>query len=130
MDRSLTFALLVTWGIAAHAGSGGEELSIHSKSIAAATALAVSPGAVKLAEAPFTSAHARDLLPELLLREELDRRGAAPGCETNAADICYDAREARIVYKAARQYMPTVPGLRPESISLRHDRIVLKYSFR
>jgi hypothetical protein len=130
MVRSLAFVLLAPWGLAAHAGSGGDELSIHAKSLAAASAIAVAPVITKSTEAPFVGGHARDVMPELTLREELERRGPAGGCEVSATDLCYDLREARIVYKPARQYMPALPGLRAESISLRHDRVVLKYSFR
>jgi len=130
MDRSLAFALLATWGFAAHAGSGGEELSIHAKSMAAASAIAAAPTVTRSSEAPFIGGRARDVLPELMLREEIERRGPAGTCEASAVALCYDARDARIVYKGARQYMPSMPGLRAESISLRHDRVVLKYSFR
>jgi hypothetical protein len=33
------------------------------------------------------------------------------------------------VYKPARQYMPGLPGLQPESVSVKRDKIVFKYSF-
>ena len=130
MDRKLALALLTSWGFAAHAGSGGEELSIHTRSLAAASALAVASPVGKAMEAPFVGARGQDPLPALMLREELDRRGPHGSCEASASDLCYDLKEGRIVYKAARRYMPEVSGLRAESISLRHDRIVLKYSFR
>ena len=129
MDRSLVLAA----GLAAVAATlpvGAEELSIHAKSLAAASALAVTPAPAKLAEAPFVAGRPRDIVPELLLREELERRAPAAGCDSSATDLCYDLKEARLVYKPARAYMPSVPGLRAESISLRHDRIVFKYSFR
>ena len=141
MDRSLALAAALA-AAAAALPTGAEELSIHAKSLAAASAMALAPSAPNLAvkanspaparavDAPFVSARPRDPLPELLLREELDRRGPAASCEASATDLCYDVKEARIVYKPARTYMPSVPGLRAESISLRHDRIVYKYSFR
>lgn len=50
-------------------------------------------------------------------------------CE-GAQALCYDAGERRIVIRSARRYMPTAEGLRPESISLRRNRVVLRYSFR
>ena len=131
MVRSLAAALLATWGTAAAAA--GEELSIPSKSLLAASSLAVSAAPTKTTiEAPFTAARPRDVLPELMLREELAHRGAGAGagCEASASDLCYDFREARIVYRKARAFMPEIPGLRAESISLRHDRVLLKYSFR
>jgi len=129
MERSLAFALLATWGFAAHAGSGGEELSIHSRSLAAASALAISPAATKMMESPATG-RPRDVLPEVTLREEIAKKGPSGGCETSGLDVCYDLKDGRIVYKPARHFMPEISGLRAESISLRHDRVILKYSFR
>ena len=129
MDRSLALAAALA-AAAAALPTGAEELSIHAKSLAAASAMALAPAPARAVDAPFVSARPRDPLPELLLREELDRRGPAASCEASATDLCYDAKEARIVYKPARTYMPSVPGLRAESISLRHDRSVFKYSFR
>jgi hypothetical protein len=38
--------------------------------------------------------------------------------------------DGRIVYRPVRQYMPQFEGLRAEAVSLRSDRIILKYSFR
>ena len=49
-------------------------------------------------------------------------------CESGR-DLCYDKQSGRIVYRAARQYMPEIPGLQPENISVKRDRIVFKYSF-
>ena len=129
MDRSLVLAA----GLAAAAAAlpaGAEELSIHAKSLAAASAMALTPAPAKSFDAPFVAARPRDVVPELLLRQELEQRGPAAGCEASASELCYDLKDARIVYKPARALMPSIPGLRAESISLRHDRVVLKYSFR
>ena len=83
----------------------------------------------KQAEAPLKAAH--DPLPEMMLREELDRRGVArSACDYNSTSVCYDLTDRRVVYRPARKYMPQVDGLRPESISLRHNTLVFKYSFR
>ena len=129
MGRSLVLAA-GCFAAAAALSAGAEELSIHAKSLAAASAMALTPAPSKSAEAPFVAGRPRDIVPELLLREELDHRGPAASCESSATALCYDLKEARLVYKPARAYMPSLPGLRPESISLRHDRVVLKYSFR
>lgn len=67
---------------------------------------------------PFQVEHAMD-----------DARLARSTCERSAHDVCYDAAEGRIVYRAARQYMPRIGELTPESVSLRRNRIVFKYSF-
>ena len=122
MRRTLLSAVLASLAFTATAG---DEPSIHARSLASAAAGAVP---AKQSDAPFRARH--DPMPELILREELERRGPRGACEASATDLCYDLREARIVYRPARRYMPTVDGLRAESISLRHDRIVFKYSFR
>lgn len=122
MRASLVFvALLASLPVAAQANEG-VELSMKSKSMAASAVPA------KNVEAPFRVA--RDPLPELLMREEQERRGPAGACQHNATSLCYDITDRRIVYRPARKYMPQMDGLRAESVSLRRDKIVLKYSFR
>ena len=121
MRRSIVTAILATLAFAAQAHDGAE-LSLRTKALASAA------GVSKQAEAPF--AYGRDPLPQLLLLEELDQPGARTGCEASAKDLCYDLAERRVVYRAARAYMPKVDGLTAESVSLRQHRIVFKYSFR
>jgi hypothetical protein len=98
-------------------------LSLKSKVLAAAGA-----PSTKQAEAPFTIAH--DPLPQLLMTEEQDRRTVRATCEAAARDLCFDASDGRIVYRGARNYMPRIEGLTPESVSVRSNRVMLKYSFR
>ena len=49
-------------------------------------------------------------------------------CESQR-DLCYDKSAGRIVYKPARQFMPGLPGPQADSISLKRDKIVFKYTF-
>lgn len=106
------------------ADNGGVELSVRSRDQAAA----LSAIAGKTAQAPFRTG--RDPLPEILLREEQEARGGPRGaCETTTSDFCYDLAGGRVVYRKARAYMPKIDGLRAESISLKRDRILFKYSF-
>jgi hypothetical protein len=46
-----------------------------------------------------------------------------------STELCYDTTSGHLVYKPARQFMPAIPGLRPENISVKRDRIVFRYSF-
>lgn len=124
MRRALLIALIAPLALAAAADDSAEP-SMRTRSLAAAAAGAVP---ARAADAPFRRGH--DPLPELVLREELERRGPRGSCEAAVSDLCYDLRDGRIVYRRARHYMPQFEGLRAESISLRRDRIVLKYSFR
>ena len=43
--------------------------------------------------------------------------------------LCYDAFENRIVFKPARAFMPDLPGLTRENITVKRDRVVFRYSF-
>jgi len=124
MRRTLLTAVLASLAFAA-SGNDGAEISIQARSLASAAAGAIP---ARQSDAPFKAG--RDPMPELILREELARRGPRGSCESSATDLCYDLGEARIVYRPARRYMPTLDGLQAESISLRRDRIVFKYSFK
>jgi hypothetical protein len=124
MRRSLVIVLVASLPWAAWAADPMEPV-LRTQSMAAVAA-AVPPA--RNTEAPFRAF--RDPLPELTLRQELDARAPRrAGCE-NAADLCYDLVEGRVVYRPARAYMPTIEGLRAENISVRQDRVVFKYSFR
>jgi hypothetical protein len=126
MRRSILAITLLASVAGLPAGANeGVELSGRAKSLAVASA--VPPG--KQAEAPFTRG-GRDPLPELLLREELERRGPSGACEATTTALCYDLADGRIVYRQARAYMPKIDGLRAESISLRRDKLLFKYSFK
>jgi len=121
MRRSIVICAMLA-GLAATARAD-DGLSIRSKSLVAAGAR---PD--RHADAPFRSA--RDPLPELLLREEQERRGPRGACEYTTTAVCYDLAGGHIVYRPARNYMPRFEGLRAESVSLRRDRIIFRYSFR
>ena len=99
--------------------------SLKSRALASAAA----PVAKQSSDAPFMSAH--DPMPFLLMQEEQDRRSVRGGtCEAAARDLCFDAVDGRIVYRSARKFMPQFDGLTPESVSVRSNRVTLKYSFK
>ena len=123
MRATLVFCIL-TAGLAVPAqASEGFDLSMKSRSMAAASTAVPS----KNAQAPFR--HARDPLPELLLREEQEKRGPSGACQNATTSLCYDMAAGKIVYRGARAYMPQIDGLKAESVSLRRNRLTLKYSF-
>lgn len=77
--------------------------------------------------APFVAPAAEpelDLLPRRDPRHEQSRSS----CHADRS-LCYDQVSGRIVYKPARQFMPDIPGLTRENISIKRDRITLRYSF-
>ena len=122
-------AVIASLGFVARANEVAEP-SLKAKALASAAA-----ASVKQADAPFVSSREslglfRDPLPELLLNEEQERRAGGRTCEAAARDICFDAASGRIVYRGARNYMPKVEGLTPESVSLRANRVIFRYSFK
>jgi len=111
--------------LALPAGANDVVDSLKSRALASAAA----PVAKQSSDAPFTTA--RDPLPILLMQEEQDRRSVRGGtCEAAARDLCFDAADGRIVYRSARKFMPKIDGLTPESMSVRSNRVTLKYSFK
>ena len=77
--------------------------------------------------APFVSPSSEPEL-ELIPRRDPRAESSRSSC-SGERSLCYDATSGRIVYKPARQLMPEIPGLQRENISIKRDRIVLRYSF-
>jgi hypothetical protein len=123
MRRSVVATALISLAALAAQANDGVELSLRSKTLAAA---AIIPA--KQADAPLQAG--RDPLPELMMRDEQERRGPGGSCAVSTSTLCYDLADRRVNFRSARQYMPQFDGLRAESVSLRHDRLILKYSFR
>ena len=121
MLRSIAITATLSLALAAQANDG-VELTLRTKALASAGSV------MKHADAPFATG--RDPLPQVLLLEEQARLTPRGDCEFTAKDLCYDLADRRIVYRPARNYMPAVDGLKAESVSLRHNRVVFKYSFR
>ena len=74
---------------------------------------------------PLTSAPDPELLPPSADGRLEQSRSS---CRSDRS-LCYDAASGRIVYKPARALMPDIPGLQRENISVKRDRIVLRYTF-
>jgi len=111
--------------VAAFTGIGGSafaaedaDLSVRSRAMAGKST--DGPGAT----APFQKS--TDTLPELRWHVAEPGIARSTGCLANVA--CYDGR--LLVYRGAREYMPRVPGLAPEGVALRKDRLILRYTFK
>ena len=78
--------------------------------------------------APFAASPSAEPVLELLPRPDPRQEASRSSC-SGERSLCYDPGSGRIVYKPARAFMPDIPGLRPENISVRRDRIVFRYSF-
>ena len=78
--------------------------------------------------APFVMPIPNEPDPELLPRRDERLDQSRSSCSGDRS-LCYDPNSGRIVYKPARALMPDIPGLQRENISVKRDRIVLRYSF-
>lgn len=124
MRRSLCIAAVAaSFAFDAH---GGDPLDLSGKTKAAVASVAPASTTLRL-PVPFTGG--RDPLPELLMQEEQGAKGPRSSCEYSSSDVCYDLADARIVYRPVRQYMPRIGPLEPDSISLRQNRVIFKYTF-
>ena len=134
MLRWLVVAPLLAGSLAATAANDGP-VELRTKALAAAASTSVLAGPMagttrRLDEAPFMPA-TRDPLPAMTQEQEQSQRAAALSrCDGNANSVCYDAADGRIVYRGAREYMPKVDGLAPESVSVRRNSVIFKYSFK
>ena len=121
-NRLSIAAALLAFALPANANDG-LDLAAKSKSMAGTAAPA------RNASAPFVASH--DPLAGIFMREEQDRRGPAGTCEAAAIDLCYDIASGRVTYKGARRYMPQLGGgLAADSITVKRDAIVLRYTFK
>jgi len=66
--------------------------------------------------------------PMYLPRAEIRADASRSSCESDRS-LCFDPSSGRIVYKPARALMPSIPGLQRENISVKRDKIILRYSF-
>lgn len=118
--------LALTLGTAAASYAGAAD-SVAPKALQLRPKAALATPAAPHAYAPFvlpTGEPELDLLPRRDERLEASRSSCS-----SERSLCYDPSSGRIVYKPARALMPGIPGLTPENISVKRDRIVLRYSF-
>jgi hypothetical protein len=68
--------------------------------------------------------------PEItVLPQPLSRPNESRSACDGASAVCYDPSSGRIEVASARNFMPDIPGLRRETISVKRDRILFRYSF-
>ncbi len=116
----IAIALALSANPSVEAAEGkSQPLQLRPKAVLAATLLHT--------DAPFVTPSSEPEL-ELIPRHDPRLESSRSSC-AGERSLCYDASSGRIVYKPARQLMPEIPGLQRENISLKRDRIVLRYSF-
>jgi hypothetical protein len=91
-------------------------------------ALTTSASAAAHSSAPFVAPLASEPELDLLPRRDLRQDQSRSSCNSERA-VCYDPSSGRIEFRPARNLMPDLPGLQRETISVKRDRIVFRYSF-
>ena len=121
-------AMLACLGATVHAG--GVDWSMKPKAIHAAAVGSAT------AEAPFAAAREAPRIPApapsvgaFAPPPRVEAFAPRTSCERPAQGPCYDLADRRIVFRGARDYMPRLGELRPESVSLRSHRVQFRYSF-
>ncbi|HST00842.1 MAG TPA: hypothetical protein VLJ84_04215 [Usitatibacter sp.] len=98
----------------------------HALELKPKAALAAASPVPAHTEAPFTTPSPQgevDFTPEPEVRHM-----ANSSCGMDRP-VCYDMTSGHIVFKPARALMPEIPGLTPENISVKRDRIIFRYTF-
>ena len=52
------------------------------------------------------------------------------GCAKNSGTLCYDYRAGQAVYKPMKNLLPSIPGMTPDNLTFRRNKIVARYSFK
>jgi hypothetical protein len=58
-----------------------------------------------------------------------DSKTAPFSCKNDSAVVCYDYRRGQSVIPLTRSLMPDVPGLKKEGLSVKRDKVMVRYSF-
>ncbi|HTS86829.1 MAG TPA: hypothetical protein VMG61_17100 [Usitatibacter sp.] len=126
MRRSILItALTATLSLSAAAANDGVEL--RTKALASASASSVFASNYVKAETPNFG---RDPMSVLVhVETPAGSTGPQSGCAATGSAVCFDASDGRIVYRGAREFMPKMNGFRAESLSIRHNAVIFKYSF-
>ena len=121
-------AVAVVLAIAASSASAVEPTASAPKTLQLRPKSAIATMTPTHRFAPFVMPIPNEPDPELLPRRDERLDQSRSSCSGDRS-LCYDPNSGRIVYKPARALMPDIPGLQRENISVRRDRIVLRYSF-
>ena len=128
--KVLMMAMAMGSTLAQTAPAAETEKALQLRPKAAMMSAVVSITPAQAGNAPFVSSPSSEQ-PELVLgmHTENAQEATRSSCGGERA-LCYDSVSGRVVYKPARQFMPDLPGLRPENISIKRNQLVFRYSFQ
>lgn len=121
MKMLLVLALALGLAAALKAAAAETEKALELRPKAAIAA------SVATKHAPFMFAPGDEPDVDFITRQDPVEESPS-ACNAQRA-LCYDSRSGHIVYRPARNFMPDLPGLQRENISVKRDRIVFRYSF-
>lgn len=122
--------LAFTASLLASGAWANDGVELRTKAIASA-AMSIRPVDTPRNDGPFaTGPFGHDPLNALIQVEAKEHAAPSATCESGGQALCYNAADGRIVYRGAREYMPKLGGLTPESLGVRHNRVVFSYSFK
>ena len=126
MRRSLWITVITSTLSLGAAANDGVELRTKALASAGVSSSAVASNYVK----PESTVFGRDPMSALVQMESpAGSSGPQAACANTGGSICYDATDGRIVYRGAREYMPKMNGFQAESLSIRHNAVIFKYTF-
>lgn len=125
----LLLALALAFAAAPLAARAGAPAEAGEKALRLApkSAIASSEGVATRLRAPFLVSDEDPADLDFMPHPE-SRRGSPSSCDGDKT-LCYDASSGHIVYKPIRNFMPDLPGLQRENISVNRHRILFRYSF-
>ena len=118
-------AALLAVGLALNAGFAAAAEDSAALTLKPKSAIAT---AVPHRWAPYVQPSGEPEREPLFAPKDLRENQSRSSCDSGR-DLCYDGASGRIVYKPARALMPDIPGLTRENISVKRDKIVLRYTF-
>ncbi len=72
---------------------------------------------------------AEEQVPHLTYAAADGQRQLPHGCAKQSGALCYDYRGGHAVYKPMRKLLPDIPGMTPDNLSIRRNKIIARYSF-
>lgn len=72
----------------------------------------------------------RDMRHHPFLQEDHNVNTTAPyACKNDTVFVCYDYRRGQSVVPFTRLFLPDLPGMKKEGMTIKRDKILVRYSF-
>ena len=61
--------------------------------------------------------------------EYIGNKTAPYACKNDSAFVCYDYRRGQSVVPFTRLFLPDLPGMKKEGMTIKRDKVLVRYSF-